>query len=39
MVSPCDVTALLGDRSRGNRTALNELLLLVYAELGSDGRP
>src|SRR5262245_35411260 len=33
MVSPRDVTALLGDWSRGNRTALNELLPLVYAEL------
>jgi RNA polymerase sigma factor (TIGR02999 family) len=28
-----DVTALLGDWSRGNRTALNQLLPLVYAEL------
>ena len=28
-----DVTALLGDWSRGNRTALSELLPLVYAEL------
>jgi RNA polymerase sigma factor (TIGR02999 family) len=33
MVSPRDVTALLGDWSRGDRTALNELLPLVYAEL------
>src|SRR3954449_2024961 len=33
MVSPRDVTALLGDWSRGNRTALNRLLPLVYAEL------
>ena len=33
MVSPRDVTALLGDWSRGNRTALNQLLPLVYAEL------
>ena len=33
MVSPGDVTALLGDWSRGNRTALNQLLPLVYAEL------
>src|SRR6185436_3260746 len=33
MVSPCDVTALLGDWSRGNRTALDQLLPLVYAEL------
>jgi len=33
MVSPRDVTALLGDWSRGNQTALNELLPLVYAEL------
>jgi RNA polymerase sigma factor (TIGR02999 family) len=28
-----DVTALLGDWSRGNRSALNHLLPLVYAEL------
>ena len=33
MDSPRDVTALLGDWSRGNRTALNQLLPLVYAEL------
>src|SRR5687767_7630892 len=33
MVSPRDVTALLGQWSRGNRTALNQLLPLVYAEL------
>lgn len=33
MASPRDVTALLGDWSRGNRTALNQLLPLVYAEL------
>ena len=33
MVSPGDVTALLGDWSRGNRTALDQLLPLVYAEL------
>jgi RNA polymerase sigma factor (TIGR02999 family) len=33
MVSPRDVTALLGDWSRGNQTALNQLLPLVYAEL------
>ncbi len=33
MVSRRDVTALLGDWSRGNRTALNQLLPLVYAEL------
>jgi len=33
MVSPPDVTALLGDWSRGDRTALNQLLPLVYAEL------
>jgi RNA polymerase sigma-70 factor, ECF subfamily len=33
MVPPRDVTALLGDWSRGNRTALNRLLPLVYAEL------
>lgn len=33
MVLPRDVTALLGEWSRGNRTALNQLLPLVYAEL------
>ena len=33
MVSPLDITALLGDWSRGNGTALNQLLPLVYAEL------
>ena len=33
MVSPGDVTALLGDWSRGSRTALDRLLPLVYAEL------
>lgn len=33
MVSPHDVTTLLGDWSRGNRSALNKLLPLVYAEL------
>jgi RNA polymerase sigma factor (TIGR02999 family) len=33
MVSSRDVTALLGDWSRGDRTALNQLLPLVYAEL------
>jgi RNA polymerase sigma factor (TIGR02999 family) len=33
MVLPRDVTALLGDWSRGNQTALNQLLPLVYAEL------
>jgi len=33
MVSPRDVTALLGEWSRGDRTALNQLLPLVYAEL------
>ena len=33
MISPPDVTALLGDWSRGDRTALNQLLPLVYAEL------
>jgi RNA polymerase sigma factor (TIGR02999 family) len=33
MVAPRDVTALLGDWSRGDRTALNALLPLVYAEL------
>jgi RNA polymerase sigma factor (TIGR02999 family) len=33
MVSSPDVTALLGSWSRGNRTALTELLPLVYGEL------
>jgi DNA-directed RNA polymerase specialized sigma24 family protein len=33
MASTQDVTALLDDWSRGNRSALNELLPLVYAEL------
>ena len=33
MASPHDVTALLGQWSRGNRDALNELLPQVYAEL------
>jgi RNA polymerase sigma factor (TIGR02999 family) len=33
MTSPPNVTALLGDWSRGDRTALNQLLPLVYAEL------
>jgi RNA polymerase sigma factor (TIGR02999 family) len=33
MVPPRDVTALLGDWSRGDRTALDQLLPLVYAEL------
>jgi RNA polymerase sigma factor (TIGR02999 family) len=33
MASSRDVTALLGEWSRGNREALNELLPLVYAEL------
>jgi RNA polymerase sigma factor (TIGR02999 family) len=33
MMSSPDVTALLGDWSRGNRTALTQLLPLVYAEL------
>jgi RNA polymerase sigma factor (TIGR02999 family) len=32
-VSSRDVTALLGDWSRGDQTALNQLLPLVYAEL------
>jgi len=32
-VSPRGVTALLGDWSGGDRTALNDLLPLVYAEL------
>jgi len=32
-VSPRDVTALLGDWSRGDRTALTQLLPVVYAEL------
>ena len=33
MVTPRNVTALLGDWSRGDRTALSRLLPLVYAEL------
>jgi RNA polymerase sigma factor (TIGR02999 family) len=33
MVPARDVTALLGDWSRGDRTAFNQLLPLVYAEL------
>jgi RNA polymerase sigma factor (TIGR02999 family) len=33
MVPPRNVTALLGDWSRGDRTALNQLLPLVYSEL------
>jgi len=33
MAASRDVTALLGEWSRGNREALNELLPLVYAEL------
>jgi RNA polymerase sigma factor (TIGR02999 family) len=33
MVSRPDVTALLGDWSRGDRSALDRLLPLVYAEL------
>ena len=33
MASSQDVTALLGDWGRGDRTALNQLLPLVYAEL------
>jgi RNA polymerase sigma factor (TIGR02999 family) len=33
MASPRNVTALLGDWSRGDETALNQLLPLVYAEL------
>jgi RNA polymerase sigma factor (TIGR02999 family) len=33
MGSPRDVTVLLGEWSRGDRTALNRLLPLVYAEL------
>ena len=33
MGSPRDVTALLGEWSRGDQTALNQLLPLVYAEL------
>src|SRR6185436_4697070 len=33
MASPRDITALLGDWSRGNRAALDQLLPLVYAEL------
>jgi RNA polymerase sigma factor (TIGR02999 family) len=33
LISPRDVTALLGDWSRGDRSALDRLLPLVYAEL------
>ena len=33
MASSRNVTELLGDWSRGNQSALNELLPLVYAEL------
>ncbi len=33
MASPRDVTVLLGDWSRGDQTALDQLLPLVYAEL------
>jgi RNA polymerase sigma factor (TIGR02999 family) len=33
MNGPCSVTALLGEWSRGNHDALNQLLPLVYAEL------
>ena len=33
MASPRDVTAILGDWSRGNRAALNQLVPVVYAEL------
>jgi hypothetical protein len=33
MVPPRDVSALLGDWGRGDQTALNQLLPLVYAEL------
>ena len=33
MVSPHDVTALLGNWSRGDRAALNQLLPIVYEEL------
>lgn len=33
MASPHDVTTLLDDWRRGNRSALNQLLPLVYAEL------
>ena len=33
MASRPDVTALLDDWSRGNRSALNELLPIVYSEL------
>jgi RNA polymerase sigma factor (TIGR02999 family) len=33
VASPRDITVLLGDWSRGNKTALNQLLPLVYAEL------
>ena len=33
MVPPRDITALLGDWSRGDRAALDQVLPLVYAEL------
>src|SRR5512138_1653469 len=33
MASPPDVTALLADWGRGNRSAFDQLLPLVYAEL------
>jgi RNA polymerase sigma factor (TIGR02999 family) len=33
MPSPSEITALLGDWSRGNQRALDQLLPLVYAEL------
>ena len=33
MPPPSDITALLGDWSRGNQSALNQLLPLVYTEL------
>ena len=33
MPSPCDVTALLDDWRRGNRSALDRLLPLIYGEL------
>jgi len=33
MASPRDITVLLGDWSRGDQTAFNQLLPLVYAEL------
>src|SRR5436190_1416701 len=39
MASSGDVTALLGEWSRGNGSALNQLLPLVYAELRAIAAP